>query len=115
MYQNFKTERVLCWRFLLEKYVPYIKYIKGNNNDSADAFSSILLFKYDVKYINITKKTLSGSYCVNKLDGNMFPLIYQIIDIYQRKYQVLVENCNTQTTILKLFRRQKSYTVNMYK
>ena len=39
--------------FLLEEYRPTIKYIKGTDNDGADALSMIILINFDK-----TEKTL---------------------------------------------------------
>ena len=35
-YDNFKTEKVLRWRLLLQEHTPNIKYIKGYDNDTVD-------------------------------------------------------------------------------
>ena len=32
-----------------------------------------------------TRETLAENYCIDKLDGDIFPLTYQIIDKYQQK------------------------------
>ncbi len=37
--KNFNTERVMCWRLLLEEYGPELHYVKGENNVVADALS----------------------------------------------------------------------------
>ena len=42
-FENFTTERVLRWRLMLEEYGPEIKYIKGPDNDAADAVSRLPL------------------------------------------------------------------------
>ena len=36
-FDNFTTERLQHWRLILKEYVPVIKYIKGTDNDAADA------------------------------------------------------------------------------
>ena len=36
-YKTFNTERVMCWRLILEKFGPELKYIKGENNVVAEA------------------------------------------------------------------------------
>ena len=36
-YKGFNTERVMCWRLILEEFGPELKYIKGENNVVADA------------------------------------------------------------------------------
>ena len=40
-YTFFNTERVMCWRIILEEFVPELKYIKGENNIVADALSRL--------------------------------------------------------------------------
>ena len=62
-FQKFITERVLRWRLMLEEYYPQIKYIKGLDNDAADAFSSIPLIISDVKEGDITREQLAKIYC----------------------------------------------------
>ena len=37
----FNTERVMRWRLVLEEFGPELKYIKGENNDVADALSRL--------------------------------------------------------------------------
>ncbi len=40
------SDRVYCWRLLLEEYAPIIMYIKGIHNSVADAISQL---EYDPK------------------------------------------------------------------
>ena len=59
----FNTERVMCWRLILEDFGPELKYIKGENNVVADALSRLYisdnqdilniseLYGYDDKYL----------------------------------------------------------------
>ena len=42
-YKKLNTERVMCWRLILEEFGPELKYIKGENSFVADALS--LAFK----------------------------------------------------------------------
>ena len=65
------------------------------------ALRSIPFINSYVTERNITNENLADSYCDNKLDGDMFPLTYQIIDKYQQKYEELVAkikrtNCHTK-------------------
>ena len=46
------SDRVYCWRLLLEEYAPVIIYIKGIHNTVADA---ILQLEYDPK-LNTTNE-----------------------------------------------------------
>ena len=41
IYSFFYTERVMCWRLILEEFGPELKYIKGENNVVADALSRL--------------------------------------------------------------------------
>ena len=47
---------------MLEEYDPKIKYTKGTDNDSADALIRLLLIKYDLEEIEITRKHFSEIY-----------------------------------------------------
>ena len=51
---------------------------------------SIPLIWYDLTESNITRETLSGIYCVDKLDGDTFLLTCQMIDKYKCKDKELV-------------------------
>jgi hypothetical protein len=43
--QQMSSDRVYCWRLLLEEYGPEIIYIKGIDNTVADAISRLLFSK----------------------------------------------------------------------
>ena len=75
-FDNFTTERVLCWRSLLEKYEPTIKYIKVYNNESLNTLSRLPLINSDITEGKVTSKYLAQIYFVDKLDGDTFPLTY---------------------------------------
>ena len=98
-------------------FAPYVwriwtweKYIKGTDNDTADALSRLPWIISKVKYINIKGKHyiniirehLSGIYCVKWIYSDTFSLMHQKIDKIQRKEKVLEKNLNTQTTILNI-------------
>ena len=91
MYENSTKERVLFWYLLLEQYGPTNNDIKFPDNYTADALRRTPLIKSDVTEGNITRETLSESYCADKVDGDTFPLTYRIIDKYQWKYKELVD------------------------
>ena len=40
-YNFFNTERVICWRLILEEFGPELKYIKLENNVVANALSRL--------------------------------------------------------------------------
>ena len=91
MYKNFTTEKFIFWHLLLEEYGANINYIKGNDNYAVDYFGSLPLIKYYITCSEITSKTLSESYIVNKLDSNIFPPTLKMMDKYQHKYKELVD------------------------
>ena len=39
IHNSFTSDRVMRWRLYLEEHSPEIKYIKGENNQAADALS----------------------------------------------------------------------------
>ena len=75
---------------MLDEYGPIIKYIKVTDNDKEDVLSIISLIISDVTDSNITRENLAEIYCVYKLDGDTFPLKYQNIEKYQRKYRKMI-------------------------
>ena len=83
--ESFTKERDLFWCLMLEKYGPIKKYKMGPDNDSAVDLRRFPLIGYDVTEINIKMETLYGSYCVDKLDCDTFPLTHRNIDIDQQK------------------------------
>ena len=85
-FETFTTERVLRWPLMLEEYGPEIKYIKGTDNDAADALGRLSLIKSDVTESDITGEQLAEIYSANQLDGDTLPLTYQTINKYQLKY-----------------------------
>ena len=60
---------------MLEECGPEIKYVKGPNNDAADALSRIPSLNYDVTESESTRDQLSERYGVDQLYGDTFPLI----------------------------------------
>ena len=78
---------MLNLQIILEVYGPTIKYIRGPDNDTVDALSRLPLINSLVTESEIKREDLSESYCVKKMDGNTFQLIYQKIDKYQWKYK----------------------------
>ena len=75
----------------LEEYGPEIKYIKGPDNDAADPLIRIPLINSGIKERDSTREHLTEIYCVNQLDGDIFPLTYRTTNKYQRKDKNLVE------------------------
>jgi hypothetical protein len=54
-YKNFNTERVVCWRMVIEDFGPEIIYIKGNDNVVIDAMSRL---DTTAKEVNILEQYL---------------------------------------------------------
>ena len=52
-HRNFTTERVLCWRFLLEEYIPIINDMNDLGSCAADDLSNIPLINSDITESNI--------------------------------------------------------------
>ena len=89
---------------MLEEYSPKIKYIKGPDNDAAEALSRIPLIDYEVTERDITREQLAEIYSVDQLDGDTFPLIYRTINKYQRKDKNMVEKLKCANYHTKSFR-----------
>ena len=71
----FNTGRVMCWRLILEEFVPELKYTKGKNNVAADALSSLEMSD-NQEIINISD--IYGYYNVDLLDS-AYPIRYHNI------------------------------------
>ena len=54
-FENFTTEIVICWRLILEEYGPEIKYIKGPDNESADALIRLSMINYYITESDVTR------------------------------------------------------------
>ena len=93
-YENFTMERVLCWRFLLEYYRTVIKYMKGTDNYAVYLLRRFPLINSHLIESEIKGKKISEKYSVNKLEGDTFPLTYQMIYKYQWKEKELVYKLN---------------------
>ena len=81
IFENFTTERALRWPIMLEEYGPEIKYIKGPDNDAADALRRLMLINSDVTESDVTRGNLEERYCFDQLDGDTFPLTHRTINI----------------------------------
>ena len=92
MYTNFNTKRVLRWRLLLEEFGPEIIYVKGSENDVADALSHLPKTEGTGSDGQVTREALADLYGVDKLDDDTFPLKYKIIDKYQQKDPKVIDN-----------------------
>ena len=89
---------------MLEEHGTEIKYIKGPDNNAADALSRLPLINSDVTESNDTREQLSESYGVDQLDGDTFPLTHQTINKYQCKDKEMVEKLKCANYHTKYFR-----------
>ena len=64
----------------MEEYSLIFKYIKGPDNGAGDTLSSLPLMNSDATYIKNTREKSAVSYCVNKLEGDMFPVKFGMIE-----------------------------------
>ena len=46
-YKLHNSSRVMCWRFLIEEYVPELHYLSGKYNIVADCLSRIPYYEID--------------------------------------------------------------------
>ena len=74
-YKIFNTERVMCWRLILEEFGPELKYVKGENNVFADALSRL------ENIPNQDILNISELYGINDKDlpDSAYPIRYQDI------------------------------------
>ena len=106
--KNIINDRVLRWRLLLEEYGPDIVYIKGENNNAADAMSRLPIEEHYcfrtakvlcnlpteetcIQECYVTDQYMSETYGIEELETGTFPLTYKIIDKYQRKDKQLLK------------------------
>ena len=85
--KNFYTERVICWRLVLEEYGPELKYIKGEKNVVADALSRLVMIKEEDQEPKqpVTQRYLAEHFGLDSSDlpEDAYPLRYRIIEKYQ--------------------------------
>jgi len=65
VHKHFNTERVMCWRLLLEEFGPQLMCIKGANNIVSDAFSRL-----DIRGEDFSQDAFDGEL---KADNEEFP------------------------------------------
>ena len=83
---------MLRWRLLLEEFGSKIIYVKGSETDIADALSRLPKTEGNITDGNITREALAELYGVDKLDDDIFPLKYKIIDKFQQKDPKVMDN-----------------------
>ena len=96
-----KSERVMCWRLLLEEFGPEIKYVKGSKNLVADALSRLRtktgnLVQDPVQNSSEALEEILGVKPATELSDTFFPLDARIIDQEQKKDKLLFKNVKTK-------------------
>ena len=62
-YKKFNLDRVMRWRLFIEEYSPDIRYIKGEDNDAADALSRLEIKDPLMEEAFFTEELRSFLYC----------------------------------------------------
>jgi len=84
---KFNTDRVIRWRLLLEEYGPTIYYLKGEDNEAADAMSRLEIFTFEKFKINENYKNVAfykGNPATNMCHLN-------VNEVYTSEYDVTKE------------------------
>ena len=108
--KNFTTKRVIFWCLLFENYILTITYTKWCGNEEADDLRRLQLISSEITERNIEREILSEIYCVDKLDGNIFLLTYQMINKYQGKDKELVDKLKCAIFHNNYFFRGEKFT-----
>jgi len=83
--KHFNTERVMCWRLLLEEFGPQLTHIKGANNIAADALSRL-----DISEECFSQDAFNGELAADDDKfPNELPLSYEDIAYRQGKDEAL--------------------------
>ncbi len=93
--KNFNTDRVMRWRLILEEYGPELKYVRGENNEIADALSRLDMYENtsspSKESFSIYKEAMAELYAEDH-DGSpsdAYPLTYDKIHEEQQKDRAL--------------------------
>jgi len=102
-FKIFNTDRVIRWRLLIEEYGPRLIYIKGPDNDVADALSRLNISNMFPEE-DITTEVLAERYGIEKLEPDTFPLTYATIRKYQLADAELMKKLQNETYDVHTFR-----------
>ena len=96
IHNDFKTERVLRWRLLMEEYRLDICYIKGPDNIVADSLSRLPTTNDPEKpYIMPSREELADSFAQDTEDNWSFPISITLIKSFQQKDKALVKKAKS--------------------
>ena len=95
----FNTNILLRWRLILEQYVPYIEYIKGEKNIVADALSMIPLNgnQETTQKSTYQKEVFSETNDIKALPEGTFPINLKLIQKQQRLEPSMIPYYNDST------------------
>jgi RNA recognition motif-containing protein len=98
-YVNFKTERVMRWRLIIEEYSPELIYVKGETNIVADALSRLDLATSDTSPSDMhDMQYLADNFSLedDDLPNDAYPLQYKLIAKHQNLQKDLFVKLNKQ-------------------
>ena len=96
IHNDFKTERVLCWRLLMEEHRLDIRYIKGPDNIVADSLSQLPTTNNPEKpYIMPSREELADSFAQDTEDNWSFPISITLIKSFQQRDKAFVKKAES--------------------
>ena len=97
--KNFKVDRVIRWRLILEEYAPTIQYIKGKANQAADALSRLPMTP-------VEEDTLLNEQCF-LLEHWDYPLAFDCLQEHQRKDKQVQKTVKDNPEAFKIVKHNK--------
>ncbi len=89
IHNDFKTERVLRWRLLMEEYRLDIRYIKGPDNIVADSLSRLPTTNNPEKpYIMPSREELADSFAQDTEDNWSFPISITWLNLFNKEIKL---------------------------
>ena len=113
IHNSFTSDRVMRWRLYLEEYSPQIKYIKGEENATADAISRLPKMINQMEIIHVpdikeflTVEEMSDLFYYDQLIKEKelitTPINYEEIEKHQRIDEILKQMLHTPHTELEM-------------
>ena len=92
-YTKHNTERVMCWRLLIEEFGPELRYIKRTNSVVADALSRLATNPAATPTSHLTPEAEAETFAYDKVDlpSDFHPLRYRDISKAQNADKALLE------------------------